>query len=210
MNRRNFLLAAGSASVGVVGASTVWYLQQQRIGGEMTVKPLQVKDREIWVYATVNGRLFDNPDRHGVVFEWGKNGNKCVLKAKANPKDFYYSLINLGAVPGNNVKMDSPAGTLVEGTVIDVYVTWNGAPRRYKFSEVINDPQGKEMVVKFGGNLSASDEYMTGCILCLDTCAVGITSNSAYGWKSGLTFTGRKEILPPDGTPVLVIFAPRL
>lgn len=66
------------------------------------------------------------------------------------------------------------------------------------------------MDVRFGGNLEAAKKANTGCILCLDSCAVGITSNSSY--PTGTTqnkvseFYGNKDVLPADGTRVSVIF----
>lgn len=198
----------------LIGFSAGWYWQQptieeqRRVIGEFeAAKPLVVKKGEIWVLATVNGKYFDTPTRHGVVYEWGKNGEKSIFKAKATPKDFYNALISLGATPGNNVKINSPNGTKVEGTVVNVYVTWEGTVRRYRFEEVVKDYSA---VIKFGGNLDRSNEYLTGCILCLDSCAVGICSNSLVGWMSGMTWVGNRNVLPPDGTKVYVIFVPQL
>ena len=36
------------------------------------------------------------------------------------------------------------------------------------------------MDIRFGGNLDNARTFHTGCILCLDSCAVGITSNASY------------------------------
>ncbi|MFQ6084980.1 MAG: YdjY domain-containing protein [Candidatus Bathyarchaeia archaeon] len=198
----------------LIGFSGGWYWQQQTIveqkriiEGFEAAKPLVVENGEIRVLATVNGKYFDTPTRHGVVYEWGKNGEKSIFKAKATPKEFYNALISLGATPGNNVKIDSPKGTKVEGTIVDVYVTWEGAGKRYSLEEVV---ENYSAVIKFGGNLDRSNEYLTGCILCLDSCAVGITSNSMVGWKSGMTWVGNEDVLPPDGTLVYVIFVPQV
>lgn len=66
------------------------------------------------------------------------------------------------------------------------------------------------MDIRFGGNLDNARTFHTGCILCLDSCAVGITSNASY--PSGTTqgdevrFFGNDKVLPPDGTRVSVIF----
>ena len=40
----------------------------------------------------------------------------------------------------------------VEGTPIDLKITWNGADKEYDVNEVINDSNGKEIAFKFGGN----------------------------------------------------------
>jgi Fe-S-cluster-containing hydrogenase component 2 len=64
--------------------------------------------------------------------------------------------------------------------------------------------------VRFGGNLDRSKAKQTGCILCLDTCPVGITSNASHpqGSFDGklVEFKGNKDVLPADGTGVIVSF----
>ncbi|MFQ6075408.1 MAG: hypothetical protein ACE5Z5_04650, partial [Candidatus Bathyarchaeia archaeon] len=73
------------------------------------------------------------------------------------------------------------------------------------------DPEGRGFLIKFGGNLDFQKNVaMTGCLLCLGSCAAGITSNSAYGWKQWPDFYGNADILPPDGTLVYVIFVPQV
>ena len=66
------------------------------------------------------------------------------------------------------------------------------------------------MDIRFGGNFEAAKAKRTGCILCLDSCAVGITSDAAY--ETGAVEVkkigryGREDVLPPDGSKVSVIF----
>ena len=40
----------------------------------------------------------------------------------------------------------------VEGTPIDMKITWDGADKEYDVNEVINDSNGKEIAFNFGGN----------------------------------------------------------
>ena len=66
------------------------------------------------------------------------------------------------------------------------------------------------MIVRFGGNFEAAKSNRTGCILCLDSCAMAITSDAAY--EAGAVEIkkigryGREDVLPADGTRVSVIF----
>jgi len=51
----------------------------------------------------------------------------------------------------------------------------------------------------------------TGCLVCLDSCPVGIASNAAYTYgaidrRKEVSFTGNKDLLPPDGTVVVITF----
>lgn len=88
-------------------------------------------------------------------------------------------------------------------------VNWAGAQREYDISEVIKSKPDKGFEIRFGGNKERQAKFKTGCILCLDSCAAGITSNARWGWKSFETgkvkFTGDPDLLK-DGQPVVVSF----
>ena len=66
------------------------------------------------------------------------------------------------------------------------------------------------MDLRFGGNLESAKKNNTGCVLCLDSCATGITSDAAY--PTGTTqnnvvkFYGDENVLPEDGKVVTVTF----
>ena len=66
------------------------------------------------------------------------------------------------------------------------------------------------MDIRFGGNIESAKKHNTGCVLCLDSCATGITSDAT--WPTGTTqnevakFYGDDSVLPEDGTQVTVIF----
>lgn len=173
--------------------------------------PLKIDEanKKVYVYAEVNGKYLYEPTRHGVVFKDGSNGNKSVFKAYADPLDFWEALTRIGAKPGNNVTKESPEGTLVEGDILDVKIRWKGASREYALEELIKSEPDKGFEIRFGGNKVRAEKFKTGCILCLDSCAVGITSNARWGWKSFDTgkvkFTGNPDLLK-DGQPVVVIF----
>lgn len=171
--------------------------------------------KEIIMPAEVNGKYFTEPTRHGVVFLTGSNGEKAVLRGLSDEKQFHDALLAIGAKPGNNIKLDDMKagpnnGKSVEGSKLDVFVKWEGSKGEIPFQNIIRATVERPMDIRFGGNLEAAQKANTGCVLCLDSCAVGITSNAAY--PTGTTqhkvseFYGRKDILPPDGTRVSVIF----
>ena len=171
-----------------------------------------VVDKEaktVKVYTEVNGKYFVEPTRHGIVFKDGSNGNKSILKAYANQNDFYNALVEINAKPGNNLQLSS-TGVPVEGDKLNVTVTWAGANKELPFGEIVTDSTNRPFDIRFGGNQQNAKDKNTGCILCLDSCPVGITSNAAHPTKdfdSGKArFYGNKDVLPQDGTPVIVTF----
>ena len=108
--------------------------------------------------------------------------------------------------------VDNGATTHVEGTALDMKVTWNGAEKEYDVNEVIKDSNGKQIAFKFGGNLEMAKNKNTGCLSCLDSCPVGIISNSTYTYgsvekTSEVTFMGNGDILPEDGTYIATVYS---
>ncbi len=166
------------------------------------------KNGVIKLYAEVNAKYFVEPTRHGVIKKGGVYADKTILTAFTSPEDFYNALIELGAKAGNNVQIESPPGTIVEGDVLKVTVTVDG--KTYDFWDIIKAEPDQGWEPRFGGNLENSKAKNTGCILCLDSCSVGIASNAKYGYKSfndgKAKFYARQEILKEDKKPVTVSF----
>ena len=184
------------------------------VAGVSLKNPIKV-DKEagtVTVLSQVNGKYFTEVTRHASVFKDGSNGTKSVFTAYATPVDFYNGLIEIGAKPGNNMTPDNATTTKVEGTPLDLKVTWNGADKEYDVNEVIKDSNGSKIAFKFGGNLDRSKVKNTGCLSCLDSCPVGIISNSTYTYGAvvktkEVKFTGNQDILPEDGTYVATIYS---
>lgn len=169
--------------------------------------------KTVKMYAEVNGKYFTENTRHGIVYAEGGNGEKSVLRGLANEKDFYQALINIGAVPGDNLTLPMEPGLAVDGAKLDITVSWDGSDGEIPFGEIIRTGDGDPYVMdaRFGGNIKAAYAKNTGCIFCLDSCAVGITSNAAYptGTIEGTKteqFFGNADVLPKDGTVVTVTF----
>ncbi|HVH95525.1 MAG TPA: YdjY domain-containing protein [Bacillus sp. (in: firmicutes)] len=185
-----------------------------QVGGVSLENPIKV-DKEagtVTVLSQVNGKYFTEGTRHASVFKDGSNGAKSVFTAYGNHVDFYNALVEIGAEPGNNMTPDNASTTKVEGTPIDLKVTWNGADKEYDVNEVIKDSTGTEIAFKFGGNLERAKAKNTGCLSCLDSCPVGIISNSAYSngaveQTKEVKFTGNQDLLPEDGTYVATVYS---
>ncbi len=173
--------------------------------------PLQVNktDGSVAFLAEVNGKYFFEPTRHGIVYKDGSNGEKAVLRGLATPEAYFNALSEIGAKPGENMTMENKETTHVHGDPLEVSVTWDGAVKDYTINQVITDSTGKPIDVHFGGNLQNAQQYKTGCLICLDSCPVGITSNTTYSYgavekRKEVEFKGNKEVLPADGTLVTI------
>lgn len=173
--------------------------------------PIQadMQGKIVSLLAEVNGKYLQQPTRHGVVFFKGKNGDKSVFRAYAGHKDLYDSLTKIGLKPGNNMTMDNKETTFVQGDLLDVMVSWEGGKKAYRLDEVISDSNKKPFQIRFGGNLQSALKHDTGCLVCLDSCPVGILSNAAYTYgavekRKEVEFRGNNGILPKDGTPVVI------
>jgi len=170
---------------------------------------VDLKGRSISILAEVNGKYFHQATRHGVVFSGGSNGEKSIFRSYAKPEDLHAGLMKLGLNPGNNMTRENGDKTHVQGDLLEVSVTWEGATRTYSLDEVIPDSNNKTFQIRFGGNLPNSLQLKTGCLLCLDSCAVGITSNANYTMgavekRNEVVFKGNSKLLPPDGSLVVI------
>ncbi|MCI6988800.1 MAG: YdjY domain-containing protein [Campylobacter sp.] len=183
------------------------------LNGVSTQSP-QFYDEEkgtLTILARVNGKYFDNPTRHLLVFGGGKFGDKSIFQSVANQNDFYNGLIIMGAKAGNNMNSKNAETTQVEGSKLDIKVAWEGS-RVYDISELVIDSNNKELDFRFGGNQNAAKEKNTGCLTCLDSCPVGIVSNHTYAYgavekQKEVEFYGNKKLLPKDGTYITLTYS---
>lgn len=180
--------------------------------GPVTPENPLVVDKDagtVRVYARVNGKYLYLPTRHGMNYRDGRIGDKALFRAWANPIDFRQALVAIGADPGQNLD-GSTGGQIVDGAPMAISVDWRGAAHPYALDTVVSDADGEGVAFRFGGNVEIPKKARTGCLMCFDSCPVGITSNSRYPQgsfhKRGLAFRGRPEVLPPGGTPVTVTF----
>lgn len=172
---------------------------------------------EIRYMGYINGTYFTEGTRHAVVYEGGSNGDKTIVTGYGDEKEFYQACMDLGWTPGNNLTADNQKGgdmaDYIEGDKLDVTIRWDGQDEEIPMWDCIEATNGdqREADWRFGGNLERAEAKNTGCVLCIDSCAVGICSNAA--WPSGTTdsdkvtaFVGKSDVLPADGTDVIVTF----
>ncbi|MEA4924622.1 MAG: YdjY domain-containing protein [Syntrophomonadaceae bacterium] len=183
----------------------------ESVDGLTKDNPLKVNqaDKSVTFLAQVNGKYFLEPTRHGAVFADGANGEKAIFRAFATPENFYNALTEIGAKAGENMTMENKDKTNVSGDAFDITVNWTGAKNAVKFDQAVKDSNGNPIDIRFGGNLKNAQEKKTGCLICLDSCPVGITSNAAYKYGAvestkEVGFTANKEVLPADGTYVAI------
>ncbi|MGV8981017.1 YdjY domain-containing protein [Clostridium sp.] len=182
---------------------------------EAKVLVVDKEAKEIKMLCEVNGKYFTEATRHGIVFAKGSNGEKSLLRGLADEKEFHQALLDIGAKPGNNLKAadmkaEADKGVAVDGDKLKAVVTWEGQDKEIPFEDIIKASVEKPMDLRFGGNLESAKKNNTGCVLCLDSCATGITSDAAY--PTGTTqnnvvkFYGDENVLPEDGKVVTVTF----
>ena len=131
-------------------------------------------------------------------------------------KKEHQALLDIGAKAGDNLTAQdmkaksSAEGSVVEGDKLEAVVTWEGQDEEIPFEDIIKASDERKMDLRFGGNLGSAKTNNTGCVLCLDSCATGITSDAAYptGTSQGneVQWFGDDSVLPADGTKVVVTF----
>lgn len=179
-------------------------------------KPIIVdkQGKRVLIYTEVNEMNVHQPNVHwGVVFKDGRFQDRAILRSWANHLAFHDALLAIGAKPGNNLSKET-IGKHVEGDHLDVTATWPGLKKEVRLDEIFAESGGKGFKIRFGGNRKASAEQNTGCITCLESCWIAISSNSAYPQTGAIKrfispnakFQGKASILPKDGQPVILIY----
>ena len=132
------------------------------------------------------------------------------------PAHLYDALCRTGARPGNNLTLKS-YGQYAAGDELALSVQWPGLAKELDLSGVIFDEAGKGFLIRFGGNRAAALEQKTGCLTCLESCPVAITSNSLYphispfrrAVRPNSRFRGKPETLPNfHQLPVVISYRP--
>lgn len=167
------------------------------------------------IYTEINAMHLYQPTVHwGVVFKDGRFGDRAILKAYCNQLDFHDALILIGAKPGNSLTKESE-GKHVEGDELAITAIVQGQDKELSLSDIFYDFAGKGFKIKFGGNKTSSAAEKTGCITCLESCWISITSNSAYPMTSPMQrfispnsqIRGKLETLAAkEGNPLILIY----
>ena len=195
--------------------------------------PSLIIDREngeIRVSATVHPRAMERwfgvRGHHAVVWEKGRAAPWALFRSRASDEEIRIALEALGAEPGENLtietwtKRDEPGSVepdkRVEGTPVDVSVTWSGLGEARALGSLIHQKGAPVAATDFryGGNARFREHFKSGCIVCLQSCPGGAISNHARTLRDhareGMIFTAKTEDLPSPGSSVTLIFKPRL
>jgi len=165
---------------------------------------------------------------HFLVWRGGTSAN-ALIETPADDLAFHDALVTLGAQPGDNLTMASwnerhnthspaPLGKVI-GASLEIYLAWASNPAGISIDQVfhqsaIRSPQSA-IEWHFGGNRNRWFNRVPlaprpGCLACLYSCPSGKVSNGALSIRDYVTtpsrFIANTDILPPDGTPVIVTF----
>jgi hypothetical protein len=178
--------------------------------------------RTLRLRAIVQRTAFENsvpPDHqyHALVHSGGGAAGKSLFTTEVLDTDIARELRAMGAEDGGGVPMAAwnlrwvplvpqPA-TRVSGSPLRISVDWEGSPRSYSLGELLIDPGGQGVDLRFGGNEEHDDHWGSGCIICLFSCPGGVISNAAYTIRDhqrGATVFEPGPDLPPDGQAVVI------
>ncbi len=224
VSRREFLLflllATGAVTVGsrgrleaapgpaTAGRPKGWPTRQNPLASDL-------KTGTVAMYTELSLRRLTETTTHwGIGCGAGKLAEKFILVSPVEPAALHDALVRIGARPGNNLALDS-YGKIVEGDALALTAQWPGLPREAAVGDLFYDASGKGFRIRFGGNRRAAVEQGTGCLTCLESCPVGITSNAVYPhlstarrmFRPNSRFRGRPEFLPArEAFPIVVFY----
>ena len=183
------------------------------LNGFSEENPIKIdKDaKSVTIYTKYNGKFETEATRHLAIFKDGKLSDMSIFSSYVSPEDFYNALVEVGAEAGNNMNADNAATTKTEGSKLELTLAWAGQEGSVAIDDVVKDSNGKAIDMRFSGNIDPSKEYNTGCISCLDSCFVGITSNGEYPLGAieetkEVSFSVDADKAPEDGTPVAITY----
>lgn len=183
------------------------------LNGVTEENPIKIdKDaKSVTIYTKYNGKFETEATRHLAIFKDGKLSDMSIFSSYVSPEDFYKALEEVGSEAGNNMNADNAATTKSEGSKLELTLAWAGQEGSVGIDDVVKDSNGKAIDMRFSGNIDPSKEYNTGCISCLDSCFVGITSNGEYPLGAieetkEVSFSVDADKAPEDGTPVAITY----
>jgi len=191
-------LTAAVAALLVGVSCCVSAAQEQALLGLDEKNPLRVnkRARQVRILVDLQPEAFSGgwikwtPNYHAVVWKGGKASGEALLASYADDASFYNAMVSIGAVPGDNLTMaageerkdpESPTpDERVKGTPVQIVVWWPGLAAGVPLKEMLIDPAGKGIDMRFGGNKALIPEWRSGCIACLYSCPGGKVGNHSY------------------------------
>jgi hypothetical protein len=205
--------------VGALATALAAGLRGEERPGQVIVRP----PREIEFTATVNAKAFDSGwmmrGYHAVVWRGGKAAHAALFEAEVTDRQVLEALESLGAKPGNNLPMEAweerknpkdPApDTIIAGPAIEMFLRLPSGKEIVPLASVLEDPGGRGLALRFGGNEANIPKWKSGCIVCLYSCPGSKVGNAKYTvrdyTREATRFRVRPGALPPDGTPVRLV-----
>lgn len=177
---------------------------------------------EIEFTATVHAGRFNGwlmPGYHAIVWKDGTASRFALFSADVSDIEVLDALESLGAKPGNNLSMDAwekrkdpgnPASDkVIAGPSVAVLLRLPGQPTLLPLGAVLQDPGGRGLEMRFGGNRENIPKWMSGCVVCLYSCPGSKVGNAKYTVRdyvrNATKFRVREDLLPADGTRIGVI-----
>ena len=178
---------------------------------------------EIEFSATVHASAFNGglmmPGYHAVVWKGGRSAHAALLEADVSDREVAAALEAIGARPGDNLPMEAwekrrdpgsaAPDTVITGSPVEVLLRLPGRAELLPLSAILEDPAGRGVALRFGGNVANIPKFKSGCIVCLYSCPGSKVGNSRYTVsdyvKDVTRFRVRQGALPPDGTRVGVV-----
>lgn len=166
----------------------------------------------VTIYAQTNGIYCNQSTMHGIVFQDGGAGGKCMFVAQCDSQDFYNAMVEAGGTPWCTDGKRLQDGEFTDGQKVDITVTWDGQEEPVALQDMVKTSDGGNLEgdFRFSGNQQGNEEAGSGCITCLNSCWAGIISNAAYPFgaidSGNPTAMLNDEVAPQDGTIVKITF----
>ncbi|MEX2528056.1 MAG: YdjY domain-containing protein [Gemmatimonadota bacterium] len=172
--------------------------------------------------ATLHARRYaagtgDDALYHALVHEGGGAAAKALLTTPVSDRELAARLRELGAKDGGGVPMAAwnlrrlplvrAPETRVSGSPMTLLVEWGGWSSPRRLDQLVQDPGGQGLALRFGGNEEHDHHWESGCVVCLYSCPGGVISNAQYTLRDyvrGATRFLPAPDLPPDGTEVTI------
>ena len=178
----------------------------------------------VTISAKVNGKYFSRSTRHLMVDQYGFNKGTAMLTSYCIPDDLYNGLVRAGGVSWSKSagkKLKNGEKNTVKNAEhkkfsrLDISIGRGGVS--HSLDECLTTVKGGSNAPKismiFAGNPGAAAKTPSGCMVCMDSCYIGMAANNAYGMcvidKCKPCLYARPDVLPPDGTVVKVTFRVR-
>ncbi|MDZ7363380.1 MAG: YdjY domain-containing protein [candidate division KSB1 bacterium] len=181
--------------------------------------------QEVRVLATYHPGKFSGflrfvPNYHLLVWDDGRAARESLFSTPVPDTTLIAAFEKLGATAGNNLTMEAwdkrndskhPAPqTRIAGTPVEILVWWKGLPQPQPLAELLDDPGGRGLDFRFGGNKDLIKHWHSGCLVCLYSCPGSKVGNAAYtvrDYATGATkFTPRQDRMPKSNSEVAIIF----